>query len=615
MVTVSIDSYAAYARGLSVSDTPYDIKITGLTEENCKGSLIDYGAAPPYEFTLSTLEQVLASGYKAGVKINLWIDSAEYLIAHKHHFDLPRYDTFKSLINGIVTINLSGNTSYEYSWGIIPAYCFPDLKEINLTGCSDAVSINGIVYNTELTEMMECPRAYEGSVVLPSTVKILSPRSSYIDGIYRSLGPFQNTPITSINISDTAITSIPEYCFHSCTNFSSSYELEIPSTVLSIGLAAFSSSNIRSVRIYGNPTMSIPQSSVTGLFANCTNLVVFVCIALENIPAYTFYNCSELYDINLSPVLSTIGTNAFSGCSSLYAVMYPNNINKWCGVTFANGNANPLNNGSCYLLAYEEFPPINPSEIPDYAVKNAVITATEINDYAFYNYHTLETVVFSGITIGASSFSGCTGIQTITLNGNLTNLSGRFKNLTSLETVYNMPSSVTNLTQAFSGCTSLKDIYNWSVDPSVTTMTNCFADCTALENIYVSMPKVSDSSSSWHLITLDLTAAGCTLTVYSNTLDAVTGELVTQRIKTVTYRGNKKLRLFNLIDELAGAGVITAAELKNLMTYRYQFGTSKDGLNPSKKSFVLWASDENEVHSNIGNRILSLTDADFDQIF
>ncbi len=618
MVSVSIDNYAAYARGLSVSDTPYDIKITGLTEENCKGSLIEYESFPPYEFTLSTLEQVLASGYKAGVKINLWIDSAEYLIAYQQHFDLPQYNTFKSLINGIVTINLSGNTSYEYNQNagdIIPAYCFPDLKEINLTGCSDAVSVNGIVYNTELTTMMECPRAYEGTVTLPSTVKTLNPRGSYIDGVYRSLGPFQSTPITSINISDTAITSIPEYCFNGCTNFSSSYELEIPSTVLSIGLAAFSSSNIRSVRIYGNPTMSTPQTSATGLFANCTNLVVFVCMALENIPAYTFYNCSELYDIDLSPVLSTIGTDAFSGCSSLYAVMYPNSVDSWCGIAFTNENANPLNNGTCYLLAYEEFPEISPSEIPDYALKNAEITASSINAYAFYNYKTLETVDFSSNTIADSAFTGCTGITEITISGSPTDLSGRFKNLTSLETVYNMPPSVTNLTQAFSGCTSLKDIYNWSVDTSITTMTNCFANCTALENIYVSMPKVSDSSSSWHLITLDLTAAGCTLTVYSNTLDAVTGELVTQRTKTVTYSGDKKLRLFNLIDELAGAGIITAAELKKLMTYRYQFGTSVDGLDPSKKSFVLWASDENEVHSNIGNGILSLTDADFDQIF
>ena len=586
-------------------------------------SLISNDISSPYNITIIDITDIDASANDRTQTV--WNKVTRYSNLYLSSPSLTKLSPSGSSITSfpyITGLSLQGSscTTIANSQSIMSSY-LPNLKLLDLGSQSlDYKSEDNLIYTSDYKTLYYCTPKNDLNVVIRDTVETINEavfqNRTAVKGItlplnLKTVGNSAFSAISAnykvtwkgiiddwVNIDFASPTANPMNVRYSTFYYGDSLLKDVVLT---------SAPKIKKYAFYNNRILEniVISSNVTEIqelaFYNC-RLISKITIpdSVSFIGAEAFLYCFGLTKLTLNTISLSIDSRAFASTDYLNSVNFNGTINEWCSINFYNEAANPLHNSVAKLYVSGEH-----------------VTSAEcnsMNDYCFYNYKSLKNLICNG-TIAEHSLTGCTGIQTITLNGNLTNLSGRFKNLTSLDTVYNMPSSVTNLTQAFSGCTSLKDIYNWSVDPSVTTMTNCFTDCTALENIYVSMPKVSDSSSSWHLITLDLAAAGCTLTVYSNTLDAVTGELVTQRTKSVTYSGDKKLRLFNLIDELAGAGVITAAELKNLMTYRYQFGTSTDGLDPSKKSFVIWASDENEVHSNIGNGILSLTDADFDQIF
>ena len=134
--------------------------------------------------------------------------------------------------------------------------------------------------------------------------------------------------------------------------------------------------------------------------------------------------------------LTSIGANAFGGCSSLTKTNYTGDIASWCDIKFDGWHANPI--------FYSTNLYINNQEVTELVIPNNVTT---IEDYTFRGISSLTSLAISeGVTnIGTRAFEGCSSLSSVTLPNSLKNIGwGTFRNCTSLDSI-TIPSSVTDI--------------------------------------------------------------------------------------------------------------------------------------------------------------------------
>lgn len=140
-------------------------------------------------------------------------------------------------------------------------------------------SIDGAMYNKDVTSIVLYPATKSGQYALPKTVKSIKSYS------------FTYSSITSIDIP-YGVTSIESMAFISSRGLTS---ITIPNSVTSIGTYAFS---------------------------NCSTLVSLILSdSIKSIPTQAVYGCGKLEYVEIGSSVTSVGSSAFVGCNSLKSII------------------------------------------------------------------------------------------------------------------------------------------------------------------------------------------------------------------------------------------------------------------------------------------------------
>ncbi|MBR5678070.1 MAG: leucine-rich repeat protein [Paludibacteraceae bacterium] len=367
------------------------------------------------------------------------------------------------------------------------------------------------------------------------------------------------TSLTSIEIPNS-VTSIGGSAFYGCTGLTS---VEIPNSVTSIGAGAFY--NVPNI-VYFGEAMGTPWG------ARCVNGYAEGWLVYSDITKTNLIDCSTAATgtIDIPNSVTSIGREAFYGCTGLTSVEIPNSVTSIGEYAFFGCTSLPVENNIRYADTYlvgavdktlstytikegtkwigtVAFPMctnLTSIEIPNsvtsigagafqYCNSLTSVTipesVTSIGDYAFYDCTGLTSVILgnSVTSIGENAFSGCTSLP---VENNIryadTYLVGAVDKILSTYTIKEGTRWIGG--DAFYGCTGLTSI---TIPNSVTSIgAGAFQDCTGLTSITIPNSVTSIGENAF---------SGCTSLPVENNIryaDTYLVEVVDDTLSTYTIK-------------------------------------------------------------------------------
>lgn len=254
-----------------------------------------------------------------------------------------------------------GSNAFDYCSGYISV----DSNNINFS------SYNGVLYNKDQTTLIKCPISINGSYNIPSTV-----------------------------------TSIVGGAFTNCTNLT---DIIFPASVTSIGLTG--SAFDYCTGYFSVDSNNLKFSSYNGVLYNKNQTNLIKCpISING-------------SYSIPSTVTSIGSSAFSGCSSLTAIIIPAFVTKISDYAFMNCS------GLMSITCYDSIPPTISSytfkginnEIPVYVPSKSVDLYKSATYWKnFTNIQALSTDLKSpyGLDYNINISNNCINIENI-LNANI----------------------------------------------------------------------------------------------------------------------------------------------------------------------------------------------------
>ena len=300
---------------------------------------------------------------------------------------------------------------------------------------SASEKIDGIYYNLDAnaktaTVVFHVRYLYSGEVVIPSTVTH--------EGV------------------DYTVTRIESDAFKRSTDLTS---VTIPRSVTSIGSGIFQEcSSLTSINIEeGNPVFD-SRENCNAIIETASNTLIVGCKGstipngVTSIGKNAFLGCTALTSFNIPNHVVTIGESAFEGCSGLTSINIPNSVTSIGNEAFSgcsNLTKVELNNNDIVSKRYNtstgsSIITIFGGQVKEYYLGEDV---TSIGDGAFYGCSNLTTVQMTDnvTSIGEYAFSGCEKLASVNISNKVTSIGDfAFRNCIKLTSI-TIPASLTNL--------------------------------------------------------------------------------------------------------------------------------------------------------------------------
>lgn len=325
---------------------------------------------------------------------------------------------------------------------------------------------------------------------------------------------------------NTALTSIPDYCFMNCPLLK---DFVLPQAMQAIGKSAFSGcSSLSDIGFANTAMINISTSAFTysgitnadlpstiekigeSAFASC-KITSFT--AYCDIPSYCCSSCVNLETINIHPNAATINDYAFDGCVSLDSFNIPTTLQSILGFAFRScisliSVSLPLNshlnqvNGGCFLNCKLLKKLTLDSNDKEYRFENGALTNyNQTRLITFLPYSDIQTFVVPQEMeyIGKYAFMGSPNLIRVIFYGNKIKDIGlmAFKDCKKLNWIYFSSNSLRSIgNNAFDGCPNLQkcgsisspyDIRHRFVEQGINPIafsTDCNYDCATLKNSY-----------------------------------------------------------------------------------------------------------------------------------
>ena len=348
---------------------------------------------------------------------------------------------------------------------------------------SDCTGITSVVWNARSCSLSYnnnydyCPFSASASQITSFTF------GNEVEKIPESICYGMNK-LSSIIIPN-GVTNIGYSAFYGCTGLTS---ITIPENVTSIGGNAFGDCTGITSIVWNARSCSLDSYSYYGypFSASASQITSFTFgDKVEEIPSYICYGMSNLSSITIPNNVTSIGANAFHGCTGITSVIW-------------NAKNCKYNNYQMYQYDSAPFSDIA-SQISSFTFGNEV---ESLPDRLCQGMNLLSSITIpnSVTSIGEYTFSGCTGITSINIPNSVVSIGGyAFYGCTSLtkpvynETlfaymptpyngVYSIPDGIRQIIEgAFANCTGLTSI---TISNSVTSIgNNAFDGCYEIDSV------------------------------------------------------------------------------------------------------------------------------------